>query len=109
MDGVNNLVKKQVSCMDDSLLDGLQLENIVDFENMGNIVQDLCMMNYMEKGVILQRMVCKVLHANLVLIPKAKKEMKMILERVMRRFGCRKILNNMKREINKLMGVNMMM
>ncbi len=42
MDGANNLMKKQVSCRDDSLLDGLQLENIADFENMGNIVQDLC-------------------------------------------------------------------
>jgi hypothetical protein len=38
MDGVNNLVKKRVSWKDDSLLDGLWFENIVDFENMGNIV-----------------------------------------------------------------------
>jgi hypothetical protein len=33
----------------------------------------------------------------------------MILERVMRRLRCRRILNNMKKEINKLMGFNMMM
>jgi len=39
---INNYMKKQVSCRDDSLPDGLQPENIVDFENMNNIVQDLC-------------------------------------------------------------------
>jgi len=33
----------------------------------------------------------------------------MILERVMRRFGCKRILNNIKREISKLMGLGMMM
>ncbi len=42
MDGVNDLVKKQVSCKDDSLLNGLWHENIVDFENISNIIQDLC-------------------------------------------------------------------
>jgi hypothetical protein len=42
MDGVNNFVKKRISYKDDSLPDGLQLENIIDFENMGNAVQDLC-------------------------------------------------------------------
>jgi hypothetical protein len=33
----------------------------------------------------------------------------MILERVMRRFGCKRILNNIKTEINKLMGLGMTM
>ncbi len=42
MDGVNNLPKKQVSCRDDSLFNDLRPEKIVDFENMGNKVQDLC-------------------------------------------------------------------
>jgi hypothetical protein len=42
MDGVNNLVKKQISCKDDSLPDGLQPKNIIVFENMGNTIQDLC-------------------------------------------------------------------
>jgi hypothetical protein len=35
---VNNLLKKRISCRDDSLSDGLQLENIIDFDNMGNVV-----------------------------------------------------------------------
>jgi len=39
---INNCMKKQVSCRDDSLPDGLQPQNIVDFENMNNTVQDLC-------------------------------------------------------------------
>ncbi len=39
---INNCMKKQVSCRDNSLPDGLQLENNVDFENMSNTVQDLC-------------------------------------------------------------------
>jgi hypothetical protein len=42
MDGVNNLAKKQVSCRDDSLPDVLWPENIIDFENMGNTIKDLC-------------------------------------------------------------------
>jgi hypothetical protein len=42
MNGVNNLAKKRISCRDDSLPDGLWPENIIDFENMGNIVEDLC-------------------------------------------------------------------
>jgi hypothetical protein len=33
----------------------------------------------------------------------------MILEKVMKRLTCKRILNNMKMEINKLMGFNMMM
>jgi hypothetical protein len=48
---------------------------------------------------------CKVL----VLIPTIRKELKMILENVIKRLGHKKILNNMKREINKLMGVGMTM
>ncbi len=42
MDVTNNLVKKQVWCKDNSLPNGLQHENIVDFRNMGNIIQDFC-------------------------------------------------------------------
>ncbi len=42
MDGVNNLTKKQVSCKDGSFPDGLRPKNIIDFENMGNTIQDLC-------------------------------------------------------------------
>jgi hypothetical protein len=38
MDGVNNLTKKQVSCKDGSLPDGLRPKNIIDFENMGNTI-----------------------------------------------------------------------
>jgi hypothetical protein len=65
-----------------------------------------CLMrNYMEKGLIPKMMVCKVL----VLIPRARKEVKMILENVMKRFGHMRILNNMKWEINKPMGVGMTM
>ncbi len=67
------------------------------------------MKNYMEKGVILLRMVCKPFCAVLVLILGARIEMKMILERVVRRLEHRRILNNMKREINKLMGIVMTM
>jgi hypothetical protein len=43
------------------------------------------------------------------LVPRVRKKMKMVLERVMRRFECRKIINDMKKEINMQMGVNMMM
>ncbi len=46
---------------------------------------------------------------NLVMIPRVRKEVRMILEKVMRRFGCKRILNDMKKEINKLMGVGMKM
>jgi hypothetical protein len=67
------------------------------------------MKNYVEKGIILLRTVCKAPYVILVLIPRARKEVRMILERVMRRLRRRRILNNMKREINKLMGINMMM
>ncbi len=42
MDGVNNLVKKWVSCRDNSLFNGLWPENIIDFENIGNTIHDLC-------------------------------------------------------------------
>jgi hypothetical protein len=63
----------------------------------------------MEKGFIPLRMVCKAPRANLVLIPGTRKKVRMILEKVMRRIGCKKILNDMKKEINKLMGINMTM
>jgi hypothetical protein len=52
---------------------------------------------------------CNASHAILVLIPKTRIEMKMILERVMKRFKRKRILNDMKREISKLMGVGMTM
>jgi hypothetical protein len=39
---MNNLMKKQVSCKDNSLPSGLQHENIVDFRNMGNTFEYLC-------------------------------------------------------------------
>jgi hypothetical protein len=42
VDGVNNLAKKRISCKDNSFPDGLWPKNIIDFENMGNIFQDLC-------------------------------------------------------------------
>ncbi len=38
MDGMNNLMKKRVSCRDNSLPNGLRPDNIVDFEHMGNTV-----------------------------------------------------------------------
>jgi hypothetical protein len=63
------------------------------------------MKNYMEKGVIPQMTTCKVL----VLIPRTRKEMRMILVNVVMRLGRRKIMNDMKREMIKLKGVNMMM
>ncbi len=63
----------------------------------------------MEKGVILLKMECKAPYAILVMILRARNEVRMILERVMRRFGQRRILNDMKREINKLMDVGMTM
>jgi hypothetical protein len=63
------------------------------------------MKNYMEKGIICKMTMCKAL----VQIPRMKKEMRMILKSVMRRFEHRKLLNYMKREISKLMGVGMTM
>ncbi len=60
----------------------------------------ICVMkSYMEKGFILQMMVCKAL----VLILKVRKEMRMILENMMRRFKHKTILNNMKKEVNMMM------
>ncbi len=50
-------------------------------------------------------MICKAL----VLIIGTRKEVRMILEKVMKKLGRRKILNDMKREIIKLMGVDMLM
>jgi hypothetical protein len=41
VDGVNNLLKKWISCKDDSLVDSFRSENIRDVENMGNIVEEL--------------------------------------------------------------------
>jgi len=38
VDGANNLLKKQVSCKDDSLAKNFWIENIHDVENMGNII-----------------------------------------------------------------------
>jgi hypothetical protein len=43
------------------------------------------------------------------MIPGTRKEVRMILERVMRRLRCKRILNDMKKKINKLMGVGMTM
>jgi hypothetical protein len=63
------------------------------------------MKNYMEKAVIRDMTICKVV----VLIPTTRKEVGMILENVMRRLRHRIILNNMKREINKLIYVDMTM
>jgi hypothetical protein len=67
------------------------------------------MKNYMEIGVIFLRMVCKVFCAILVLILEARIEMRMILERVVRRLEHRRILNDLEREMNKLMGIGMTM
>jgi hypothetical protein len=55
----------------------------------------------MEKGVIHEMMVCK----GFGLIPKARKEMKMIFQSMIRSLRHRRILNDMKKEISKLMGV----
>ncbi len=41
MDRVNNLLKKRVSCKDDSLVESFWIENVHDVENMGNTVEDL--------------------------------------------------------------------
>jgi hypothetical protein len=41
MDGVNNLLKKQISCRDDPLAKSFWAKNIGDVENMGNTVEDL--------------------------------------------------------------------
>jgi hypothetical protein len=67
------------------------------------------MTNYVENGVKTLRMVCKAPRVNLVMIPGTRKEVRMILERVMRRLRCKRILNDMKKKINKLMGVGMTM
>jgi hypothetical protein len=50
-------------------------------------------------------MTCKVL----VLIPRTRNEVRMILVSLVKRFGHRKIMNDMKREMSKLKGVNMTM
>jgi hypothetical protein len=63
------------------------------------------MRNYIEKGILCEMAMCKAL----VLILGMRKQMRMILENMMRRLGRKRILNNMKREINELMGVDMMM
>jgi hypothetical protein len=42
MNGVNNLLKKQVLCKDDALAESFWAENISDVENTGNIVENLC-------------------------------------------------------------------
>ncbi len=52
---------------------------------------------------------CKALRAILVLIPRVRNEVRMTLERVMKMIRCKRILNDTEREINKLMGVGMMM
>jgi hypothetical protein len=67
------------------------------------------MNNYMEKGIIPLRTMCKALRAILVLIPRVRNEVRMTLERVMKMIRCKRILNDTEREINKLMGVGMMM
>ncbi len=41
MDGMSNLLKKQISCKDDALAKSFWVQNIDDVENMGNIVEDL--------------------------------------------------------------------
>ncbi len=41
MDGMINLLKKQISCKDDALAEIFRVQNIDDVENMGNIVEDL--------------------------------------------------------------------
>jgi hypothetical protein len=41
MDGVNNLLKKQVSCKDDALVESFWVKNIGDVQNVGNTVEDL--------------------------------------------------------------------
>jgi hypothetical protein len=38
--GVNNLLKRRVSCKDDSLVESFWGESICDVENMGNKVED---------------------------------------------------------------------
>ncbi len=42
VNGVNNLLKKRISCKDNSLVESFQAKNIRDVENMGNTVEDLC-------------------------------------------------------------------
>ncbi len=42
MDGVNNLLKKWVSCKDNVLAKSFRAKNISDVENMGNRIEDLC-------------------------------------------------------------------
>jgi len=42
MDGVNNLLKKRVSCKDNVLAKSFRAKNISDVENMGNRIEDLC-------------------------------------------------------------------
>jgi hypothetical protein len=41
VDGVNNLLKMQVSCKDNSLMENFQAKNIRDAENVGDIVENL--------------------------------------------------------------------
>jgi len=40
-DGVNNLLKKRISCRVDALAESFLAKNIDDVNNMGNIVEDL--------------------------------------------------------------------
>jgi hypothetical protein len=42
MDGVNNLLNKQISCRDNPLAQKFQTKNIGDVENMDNTIEDLC-------------------------------------------------------------------
>ncbi|CAM6051575.1 unnamed protein product [Sphagnum compactum] len=51
MDEVNNFLKKQVSCRDASLVEGFQVENINDVENMGNEELHSEMVYIFEDGV----------------------------------------------------------
>ncbi len=41
VDGVNHLLKNQISCKDDSLVENFWTKNICDVENVGDIVEDL--------------------------------------------------------------------
>ncbi len=79
------------------MFDDSWCENIVDFENMDNAIQDLYNEKLHGEGIYTLNNGVQVL----VLIPRVRKEVRMILKSVMRRFGRTRILNNMKWEINK--------
>ncbi len=68
MDGANNFSKKRVSCKDDSLPNGLRPEKNFDLRIWVIQFRTLCNEELCGEGSIPLRIICKALHAILVLI-----------------------------------------